>query len=307
MNRFCSTAVAAYAVNTAWWFMCATLVGISSAHGQESLQQVKALYASAAYEDALSMVGRLQATGRKPEFEQYRVYCLVALGRTAEAEKAIASVVVENPSFVPDAEETSPRIQEMFQRIRRGLVPEIAQRMYMEARTAWNRKDTSAACEQFTSLVQLIDTTLAAGTDGTTGSDNGEPMLSELKLLATGFLDLSRALSAPPVRAVEPVPSLPRAPVASAPMQITPAVPVKQDLPVWVPTDQATRREFRGAIRVYINETGAVTRAEVSQVVHPAYDRQLLLAAKTWTYQPALKDGVPMASEKVIEVVLRPR
>ena len=113
MNRFCSTAVAA---------ACATLVGISSAHAQESLQQVKALYASAAYEDALSMVGRLQATGRKPEFEQYRVYCLVALGRTAEAEKAIASVVVENPTFLPDAEETSPRIQEMFLRIRKGLV-----------------------------------------------------------------------------------------------------------------------------------------------------------------------------------------
>ena len=149
MNRFCSTALAA---------ACATLVGISSAHGQESLQQVKALYASAAYEDALSMVGRLQATGRKPEFEQYRVYCLVALGRTAEAEKAIASVVVENPTFLPDAEETSPRIQEMFLRIRRGLVPEIAQRMYMDARAAWNRKDTSAASEQFASLVQLIDT-----------------------------------------------------------------------------------------------------------------------------------------------------
>ena len=299
MHRFCSTAVAA---------ACATLVGISSAHGQESLQQVKALYASAAYEDALSMVGRLQATGRKPEFEQYRVYCLVALGRTAEAEKAIASVVVENPTFLPDAEETSPRIQEMFLRIRRGLVPEMAQRIYMDARAAWNRKDTAAAAEQFTSLVQLIDVTLAAGgpADANSSSDNAEPMLSELRLLATGFLDLGRALSAPPAPAVEPAPA-PVALVPAAAPQITVAVPVKQDLPVWVPTDQATRREFRGAIRVFISETGTVTRAEVSQVVHPAYDRQLLLAAKTWTYQPALKDGVPIASEKVIEVVLKPR
>jgi TonB family protein len=298
MNRFCSTVVAA---------VCATLVGISSAHGQESLQQVKALYASAAYEDALSMVGRLQATGRKPEFEQYRVYCLVALGRTAEAEKAIASVVVENPTFLLDADETSPRIREMFLRIRRGLVPEIAQRMYMDARAAWNRKDTSAASEQFASLIQLIDTALADGDDANSASDNAEPMLSELRLLATGFIDLGRALSAPLARAVDPVPSLPRQPVASAAPQITSAMPVKQDLPQWVPTDQAARREFRGAIRVHINETGAVTRAEVSQVVHPAYDHQLLQAAKTWTYQPALKDGVPVASEKVIEVVLKPR
>jgi hypothetical protein len=302
MNRFCRTAVAA---------ACITVVGISSAHGQESLQQVKALYASAAYEDALSMVGRLQGTSRKPEVEQYRVYCLVALGRTAEAEKAIASVVVENPTFLPDAGETSPRIQEMFLRIRRALVPEIAQRMYMDARAAWNRKDTSAASSQFASLIELIDTSLAtslaAGADANAASEGAEPMLSELRLLAAGFLDLSRALSSSLARVVEPVPSLPRAPVASAAPQITSAVPVKQDLPVWVPTDPATRREFRGAIRVFINETGAVTRAEVSQVVHPAYDRQLLLAAKTWTYQPALKDGVPIASEKVIEVVLKPR
>ena len=299
MNRFCSTALAA---------ACATLVGISSAHGQESLQQVKALYASAAYEDALSMVGRLQATGRKPEFEQYRVYCLVALGRTAEAEKAIASVVVEHPTFLPDAEETSPRIQEMFLRIRKGLVPEIAQRMYMDARAAWTRKDMSAASEQFASLVQLIDTTLAAGADVNSASDSAEPMLSELRLLATGFLDLGRSLSSPPVRPVEPLPGpVSLAPTAAAAPQVTSAVPVKQDLPVWVPTDQATRREFRGSIRVYISETGTVTRAELSQVVHPAYDHQLLLAAKTWAYQPAMKDGVPIASEKVIEVVLKPR
>jgi tetratricopeptide (TPR) repeat protein len=296
MNRFCRTALSV---------ACATVVGISSAHGQESLQQVKALYASAAYEDALSMVGRLQATSRKPEVEQYRVYCLVALGRTAEAEKAIASVVVENPTFLPDAGETSPRIQEMFLRIRRALVPEIAQRMYMDARAAWNRKDTSAASSQFASLIELIDT--AAGADANSASESAEPMLSELRLLAAGFLDLSRALSSSFARVVEPVPSLPRAPVASAAPQITSAVPVKQDLPVWVPPDPATRREFRGAIRVFINEAGAVTQAEVSQVVHPAYDRQLLLAAKTWTYQPALKDGLPIASEKVIEVVLKPR
>ena len=200
MNRFCSTVVAA---------ACATLVGISSAHGQESLQQVKALYASAAYEDALSMVGRLQATGRKPEFEQYRVYCLVALGRTAEAEKAIASVVVENPTFLPDAEETSPRIQEMFLRIRRGLVPEIAQRMYLDARAAWNRKDTSAASDAVRVADSVDRHRSAAGADANSASDSAEPMLSELRLLATGFLDLGRALSAPPARAVDPVPSRP--------------------------------------------------------------------------------------------------
>ena len=121
--------------------------------------------------------------------------CLVALGRTAEAEKVIASVVVENPTFVPDAGETSPRIQGMFQRIRRGLVPEIAQRMYLEARAAWNRKDTAAAAGAVRGAGGFDRQRRQNRRRGPVERGEAEPMLSELRLLASGFLDLSRALS----------------------------------------------------------------------------------------------------------------
>ena len=292
--------------STALTMVCATVVGSSLAYGQETLQQVKALYSSAAYEEALTMVGRLEATSRRPEFEQYRVFCLVALGRTAEAEKVIASVVVENPAFVPDAVETSPRIQEMFLRVRRALVPEIAQRMYVDARAALNRKDKESAAVQFAALVQLIDSAAQAGADDS--SDSAEPMLSELRLLASGFLDLVRALpDTKPTPAPETQKPAVRAQAVGAPADLTSPVPVKQDLPLWVPPDQASRREFRGAIRVFISEVGRVTGAEISPAIHPAYDRQLLLATKGWEYQPALKNGSPVASEKLIEVVLRPK
>ena len=288
-------------------FACASLVSASLAYGQGTLQQVKALYASAAYEDALSVVTQLLSTSRNVEFEQYRVFCLVALGRTAEAEKAITSVVVENPSFVPDARETSPRIQGMFQRIRRELVPEIAQRMYLEARAALDQKDKAAASSQFAALVSLIDSAAESERDGEPAADSAEPMLSELRLLASGFLDLSRAMSeAKPrdrTRAGETTP----VPVRSPRLPVTSAVPVKQDLPVWVPPDQASRREFRGTLRVFVSDTGRVTGAELASTIHPAYDRQLLQAAKSWEYQPALKNGTPVPSEKVIEVVLKPR
>jgi hypothetical protein len=299
-------------MNRLWWTSAAVawvmVAASSTAYGQETLQQVKSLYASAAYEDALSMVSRMQLTGRKPEFEQYRVFCLVALGRTAEAEKVIASVVVENPSFVPDAKETSPRIQEMFLRVRREMVPEIAQRMYLDARAALNRKDTDAAAAQFATLIQLIDSAAERDADGERGTEGAEPMLSELRLLAAGFLDLSRALPTvkAEVEAEAPKPAVRARAVGAAP-ELTAPVPVKQDLPLWVPPDQASRREFRGAIRVFISEVGRVTGAELSVRVHPAYDRQLLVAARTWEYQPALKNGAPVASEKVIEVVLKPR
>ena len=297
MNRLWSTALTV---------ACATVFGSALAFGQEPLQQIKALYSSAAYEEALTMVARLQGTNRRPEFEQYRVFCLVALGRTAEAEKVIASVVAENPSFVPDARETSPRIQEMFLRIRRALVPEIAQRMYVDARAALNLKDKESAAAQFAALVGLIDSTTSLESDDDDRSDSAEPMLSELRLLASGFLDLSRAL--PDARRVpEPEEKPAVRTQALGAIDVTSPVPVKQDLPQWVPPDQASRREFRGAIRVFISEVGRVTGAEIAPAIHPAYDRQLLLAAKSWEYQPALKNGSPIPSEKLIEVVLRPR
>jgi hypothetical protein len=287
-------------------FACASLVSGSLAYGQGTLQQVKALYASAAYEDALSVVTQLLSTSRNVEFEQYRVFCLVALGRTAEAEKAITSVVVENPSFVPDARETSPRIQGMFRRIRRGLVPEIAQRMYLDARAALDQKDKAAASSQFAALVSLIDSAAESERDGEPAADSAEPMLSELRLLASGFLDLSRAMSeAKPTIGPEPAKTPVSVAVADSP--VTSAVPVRQDLPVWVPPDLASRREFRGILRVFVSDTGRVTGAELASTIHPAYDRQLLQAAKSWEYQPALKNGTPVPSEKVIEVVLRPR
>ena len=40
--------------------------------------------------------------------------------------------------------------------------------------------------------------------------------------------------------------------------------------------------------------------------VHPAYDQLLLRAAKGWSYEPAKKDGVPIASEKTVEVSVTP-
>ncbi|HET7218496.1 MAG TPA: energy transducer TonB [Vicinamibacterales bacterium] len=276
---------------------CAVLTWGSIAAAQESIQQVKALYASAAYEDALSMLSRLQAANRRPEYEQYRVFCLVALGRTVEAEKAIASVVSADPSFVPDPTEASPRIRDMFARTRRALVPEIAQRLYQEARAALDRKDSAAAARQFESLVQLIDSTAIAPDD--------EPMLSELRLLAAGFLDLTKAVvaRAETAKAAEAAAAKP----VAEPVQVTAPVPIKQELPAWTPPDPASHREYRGAVRVFISESGGVTAAELSPAVHPVYDRVLLQAARTWQYQPALRNGLPVPSEKVIEVVLKPR
>jgi TonB family protein len=285
-------------------FVCAAAMAgsieLASAQTPDPLQQIKSLYASAAYEDALSAIARAQASGRRLEFEQYRVFCLVALGRTAEAERAIASVVQADPSFVPDTNNMSPRIRDLFAKTRRALVPEIAHRLYVEAREALDRQDKAAANAKFDAVVRLIDSTndRRLQQDG----EAEEPLLSELRLLASGFLDLSRATEA---RAAATPPATP--PAAAASVDITAPSPIKQELPAWTPTDPTMRREFRGAVRVYISEAGRVTDAELAPSIHPSYDRLLLAAARTWQYAPALRNGSPVASEKLIEVVLKPR
>ena len=57
---------------------------------QDPLSAAKDLYASAAYEDALSTLSRMDGGSTAPEIarqvDEYRAFCLYALGRTREAE-----------------------------------------------------------------------------------------------------------------------------------------------------------------------------------------------------------------------------
>jgi hypothetical protein len=58
---------------------------------------------------------------------------------------------------------------------------------------------------------------------------------------------------------------------------------------------------------VTIDATGKVTGAVMEPSVYPPYDRQILIAARDWTYRPATQNGTPVASERLVEIVLRPR
>src|SRR6476620_8647307 len=109
--------------------------------GQDPLQSVKDLYASAAYEDALSAVVRLDAAAPNIEAEQYRVFCLVALGRVEEADKVVEGLLTARPEYRPDAADASPRIQALFATVRRRIGPALVKRTYQQARAAMERQD----------------------------------------------------------------------------------------------------------------------------------------------------------------------
>ena len=79
----------------------------------QGVPEVRDLYASANYEQALALLDRLkQESPASPDaavaIEQYRALCLLALNRRAEAETAIESVYAIDPVFRPREEDTAP-------------------------------------------------------------------------------------------------------------------------------------------------------------------------------------------------------
>ena len=68
------------------FFMLAALLVPVQVFAQDSFAAARDLYASAAYDDALMVLNRLDISGRPPadrlQVNQYRAFCLLALRRT---------------------------------------------------------------------------------------------------------------------------------------------------------------------------------------------------------------------------------
>jgi len=160
---------------------------------QEALTRAKDLYQSAAYDDALTLLESAKndpAAVATPEADAYRVFCLIALGRNDEARQAIGMLLKKDPLYHPSDTETSPRIRSVFEDERRRLLPQILQERYEQAKATYGRKEYPAAVDQFKTVVALLDDPLTGGQQART----------DLRMVATGFLDLATAAATPPTR-----------------------------------------------------------------------------------------------------------
>src|SRR5688572_23383189 len=137
------------------WTISAVLVAAmtgTAAGAADDLSTARDLYASAAYEEALVTLNRVRAAGAPPAdafaIEQYRAFCLLALGRGSEAQSAIEALVTADPLYQP-ASEVSPRVRAAFSDVRRRLLPAIIPQQYAKAKATFDRKDFAAAAEAF--------------------------------------------------------------------------------------------------------------------------------------------------------------
>ncbi len=283
------------------------------ANAQDSLTAARQLYASAEYNNALTMLNGLLAgnpTGEdRQSLELYRMLCLVAVGSTAEANRAIETIIVRDPLYRPNSEDVPPRLRSAFSDARKRLLPSIIQQKYLVAKTAFDQQDLPAAAEGFKQVLSgLSDPDIAPFVE--------QPPLSDLRVLATGFHDLSSkamALATPPPPQAVPAPVAAPAPAPAAPVVaqiysaadpgVIPPVVIQQAMP---PFPGKVVMAVVGAIEVVIDETGAVESAMMDTSLNPAYNRLALTAAKTWQYRPATLNGTPVKFKKRVSVNLLP-
>jgi tetratricopeptide (TPR) repeat protein len=274
------------------------------AGAQDRLEQVHELYASADYHAALDALSEVREVSGKltVDGDRYLALCLLALGRTDEADQVIERIITAHPDFDP-GRDASPRVRRAFRAVFIRVLPPLARQLYDDGKAAFDRKEFAEALQIFERALPLI-TTLAM---------DGQPGMADRRILANDFLTLSRRLVPPPV--VEPPPLVSRAldlatfvtPAIDPNEPITQPVVIRQTLPEWPNGIGHVATEFHGTVDILIDDRGTVTEAKLVDSVHPLYDARLLEAARDWLYEPARRGGRVIATRKRVAITLRNR
>lgn len=298
-------------MKSALFVLGALLIG-GTAESQDALSAAKDLYASAAYEDALVALTRVKETAPElaQEADEYRAFSLFALGRTSEAEAVVESVVRKDPFAVPDSRDASPRINEMFGQVRKRLLPDMIRDEYKSARATLDKGQIPAAVPSLNKVKRMLDQAKSLGVMDQT--------LNDLDVLVGGFLDLAKSTAelasaeaaAAKAAAPTPAPAAVPPPAAAAALptradggakgpriysaadkDVVAPVVIRQSTPTIPYSVARTMSGQSGVLEIVINEKGDVEGAIMREPVNNVFDTAVLMAAKTWKYRPAMKEG----------------
>jgi len=319
--------------------LVATQVGVLA---QDSLTAAKDLYASAAYEDALSTLTRLtEGGGAAPDIarqvDEYRAFCLYALGRTGEAESVAETMIRRDPMMKLDSPDVSPRLEVMFSTVRKRLLPSLIRERFKTARTALEQKNLKEAEPQLAEAKLMI-----ADAEKLAIKDDG---LADLSVLVDGFLQLVRSTAdqrqataqpaaanvpqespavigtaaqatAPRRTEAAPAPAPRRTESAPAPASaprvytvddvgVVPPAVINQRMPAMTPDLVRITKAMNtsAVVEVVIDEKGDVVDATIIKSVNTSFDNIVIGAARRWKYRPALKDGVAVRYVKTLILV----
>jgi hypothetical protein len=264
------------------------------------LTSAKSLYESASYEAALSELSSIDATELIDVVDTYRALCLLGLGRVGDAEQALGAIVARKPLLMLSDADYSPRVVALFREVRKKALPAAARQLYSLARNEYENKRYAAAAAGFKDTLLVIADADAVDQASTLG---------DLKELADGFLALAEvktaAITAQPPAEAKPVviaANVPPTFYTLVDKDVTPPVVLEQPIPPWSIATNLPTRALRGALELLIDETGGVESVTLAEPVWPPYDVELMIAAKKWRYEPALKDGKPVKFKRFLMI-----
>jgi TonB family protein len=302
---------------------CLGAVSTTRATAQDPLSQAKSLYDSAAYTEALAALNQVETTADVVELEKYRALCWLALGRPKDAERSLEHLAMTRPLFTLEGTDVSPKLLALFQDVRRRILPEATKQIYQNARASFDRGDMAQASRQFNEVIALADS----------APKENAVLMGELKMLATGFAQLSDAATSktaapapagtPPSAAIppEPIPapaaqkpaaSADPAPPSGSPIysasdtMVTPPVSAARPVPAWVRPEALRYFSFQGSLEVVVDEQGRVVAAAMVKAITPTFDRLLINAAKNWRFEPARLAGQPVKYRLTYQYSLAP-
>jgi hypothetical protein len=266
-------------------------VAIGAAEPDAMVAKGKALYRSAAYEEALAVL----ALAESPEAMQYRALCLLAIGRPLEARAAIESLIRHAPTFTPEPD-LPPRFISLFTDTRADVLPGVVPALFAAAREKFDSRSYADARHGFDEVAGLASDAAIASHEGVAS-------------LGSEAADYIRQIDAAVARKAEPlvagaVPALATTVPSVVPRRtITAPVVLRQTLPPW-PATAGPRAGAGGAVRIVIGIDGRVRRASIERPLNPRFDLDLLAAARSWIYMPAMMNGQPIDIEQVVEIKL---
>jgi TonB family protein len=300
---------------------------------QPALEPAVKLYEAADYEQSLTALDAasvaVTAVADRVSIDHYRVLCLLALGRTVDAQTAVERLLRLHPTYRLD-DESSPRVRTVFDQVRTRLLPDLIRSRYATAKRQFDAKQFADAVTGFAIVAELRR---SAPTE-----EALEPSLRDLLELAAGFgqlatvaaeaerVTLAREATAGPDTGPTPATASSASPAATSPSNgraappaaapaaaveyvlgaagVTPPVALNQQLSAW---HRALPRPRAGAplgtIEVVVDEKGAVLSARIVSSVSAFYDAVLLDSARTWRYKPATKDGVAVRFRRVVAML----
>jgi TonB family protein len=280
-------------------------VAIGDDESDAMVTKGKALYRSAAYDEALNVLASIEG----PEAMLYRALCLLATDRTLEARVAAEWLIRHAPTFTPE-QDLPPRFISLFKDARTDILPDVVRALFAAARENFDSRSYADARLGFDEVAALAsDAAIARHEDvGKLGLEAAD-YIRQIDAAVAQKAELVAGVE-PLVAGVEPLvadaaPALaPPVPSVAPRRTITAPVVLRQTLPPW-PETAGPRVGLGGAVRVVIGIDGRVRRASIERPINPQFDRDLLAAARSWIYTPAMMDGQPIDIEKVIEIKLR--